>query len=214
MQVSAIGSWWHDSIVQIGYNCARPKKSQGPESRHAEVRRRRGSWRREGGDKDKDRGAGCISEQCSASECTHPAGQQDVWCAQLHHHCSLPLARVLKNNMLVPKENCLEGSTSEFCFPLISPPRASLVILRVLSFFINKQNNAIHCIADKTHYFSCQKFYPIFGLTSSLLHPAPSQPVTLSKPTAFLGHYPSRGSAVLWLDTPTLFSQITTHNLA
>ena len=176
------------------------------------MRRRRGSWGREGGDKDKDRGAGCISEQCSASECTHPAGQQDVWCAQTPP--SLQPARVLKTNLLVPKKSCLEGSTSEFCFPLISPPPASLCNPPVTCFFINKQNNAIHCIADKTHYFSCQKCCPIFGLTSSLLHPAPSQPVTLSKPTAFLGHYPSRGSAVLWLDTPTLFSQITTHNLA
>ena len=200
-------------FVEIGYNCSRPKKSQGPESRHAEVRRRRGSWGREGGDKDKDRGAGCISEQCSASECTHPAGQQDVWCAQLHHHCSLPLARVLKTNLLVPKKSCFKGSTSEFCSPLISPPPASLCNSSVIWLFLST-NKKMQSIVDKTHYFSCQKCCPIFGLTSSLLHPAPSQPVTLSKPTAFLGHYPSRGSAVLWLDTPTLFSQITTHNLA
>ena len=95
-------------------------------------------------------------------------------------------------------------------------PSFSLWYFGYLAFFYQQIKKATHChcIADKTYYFSCQKCCPIFGLTSSLLHPAPSQPVTLSKPTAFLGHYPSRGSAVLWLDTPTLFSQITTHNLA
>ena len=129
-------------------------------------------------------------------------------------NCSLPLARVLKTNLLVPKKSCFKGFTSEFCFPLFSLPQPLFVILRLLGFFYQQTQNAIRCIADKAHYFSCQKCCPIFGLTSSLLHPAPSQPVTLSKPTAFLGHYPSRGSAVLWLDTPTLFSQITTHNLA
>ena len=115
-----------------------------------------------GGDKDKDRGAGCISEQCSASECTHPAGQQDVWCAQLHHHCSLPLARVLKNNLLVPKKNCLEGSTSEFCFPLISPPPASLCNPSGTQFFYQQTKQCYPLYCTQNTLFLLSEVLPHF----------------------------------------------------
>ena len=92
-----------------------------------------------------------------------PKSQQDVWCAQLHHHCSLPLARVLKNNLLVPKKNCLEGSTSEFCFPLISPPPASLCNPSVTwFFFINKQKKCNPLYCRQNTLFLLSKVLPHF----------------------------------------------------
>ena len=181
-------------FVEIGYNCSRPKKSQGPESRHAEVRRRRGSWGREGGDKDKDRGAGCISEQCSASGCTHPAGQQDVWCAQLHHHCSLPLARVLKTNLLVPKKRCLEGSTSEFCFPLISPPPASLCNPPVTCFFLSTNKIMQSIVLQTKHIISPVKSVaPFLGLRALCCTPHPASRSLYQNPLHFWAIIPAAG---------------------
>ena len=107
-------------------------------------------------------------------------------------HCTLGTGRFLK----LPNSGFPRKPEHWFQMPSFVPNcilRCSIfggLLLLICNTIVDRVNSSVFC--------------GIEDAIPPLLHPAPRPPVTLSKPTAFLGHYPRRGRPYCVQDPPTL----------
>ena len=155
--------------------------------RDVEMQRRR-RRRRVRGDKDKDRERRCSRVQ-SPQKASKTSG------APCTHHCTLHRGPKKRKSQAPKKRLKAKNLLSILC-----PDEVLGLICQNQSFNRWEQLTRNYCENHIIEYMAphaCKKKgLPHFGDNgdqTSLLHPGPSPPVTLSKPTAFLGHYPRRG---------------------
>ena len=149
-------------------------------------------------EEEEEGGLGAIKikiEREDAAECSHP--KKPARRLVRRAPTTAPCTGVPKSAKVRPPKKRLKAKN---LLSILCPDEVLGLICQNQSFNHWEQLTRNYCENHIIEYMAphaCKKKgLPHFGDNgdqTSLLHPGPSPPVTLSKPTAFLGHYPRRG---------------------